>query len=316
MHAIAAQLRAARHDVVRTEICCPSRFSRYATHAIHGRRATMTSTAQKRRTFRTLHERGCFVLPNPWDVGTARYLQHLGFSAIATTSAGYAFSRGLPDNAVPRDAMLAHIAELVAASDVPVNADFEGGYARSPEGVAENVALCVQTGVAGLSIEDSTGDAANPLFELDHAVARIRSARAAIDRAGGDVLLTGRAECFIVGRPDLEEAIRRLQAYAAAGADCLYAPGIRTRQQIEAVVAAVAPKPVNVLMGAPGEFDVAALADLGVRRISVGASLARAAWGGFMRAAQQLREGRFDGFADAASGAELNKLFARSGSSG
>jgi 2-methylisocitrate lyase-like PEP mutase family enzyme len=207
--------------------------------------------------------------------------------------------------------MLAHIADLVAATDVPVNADFEGGYAQSPQGVAESVALCIETGVAGLSIEDSTGDVANPLFDLELAASRIRSARAAIDRAGADVLLTGRAECFIVGRPELAETIRRLKAYADAGADCLYAPGIRTRAQIEAVVAAVAPKPVNVLMGAPGEFDVGALAELGVRRISVGASLARAAWGGFMRAAQQLREGRFDGFADAASGAELNKLFAR-----
>jgi 2-methylisocitrate lyase-like PEP mutase family enzyme len=203
----------------------------------------MPSTAEKCRTFRKLHEAGCFVIPNPWDIGTTRYLQHLGFKALATTSAGFAFSRGVPDAAVSRDDMLAHIAELVAASDLPVNADFEGGYAHEPQGVAESVRLCVATGVAGLSIEDSTGDKAKPLYELDLAVARIKAARAAIDQAGGDVLLTGRAECFLVGRPDLDETIRRLKAYAEAGADCLYAPGIRAREQIAAVVQAAAAPP-------------------------------------------------------------------------
>jgi 2-methylisocitrate lyase-like PEP mutase family enzyme len=269
----------------------------------------MPTIADKRRTYRELHQSGCFVLPNPWDIGTARYLQHLGFQAIATTSAGYAFSKGLPDNAVGREAMLAHIAEIVAATDVPVNADFEGGYAQEPEGVAGSVRLCVETGVAGLSIEDSTGDRGSPLYDLEHAVARIKAARGAIDRAGVDVMLTGRAECFIVGRPDLDDAIRRLKAYAAAGADCLYAPGIHTREHIVAVVEAVAPKPVNLLMGAPSEFTVDMLRGLGVRRISVGASLARAAWGGFIRAANALHDGNFDGFADAASGGELGKLF-------
>ncbi len=270
----------------------------------------MPSVQDKRRAFRRLHEAGCFVIPNPWDVGTARYLQHLGFEALATTSAGFAFSQGRPDGAVPRDMMLAHIREIVMATDVPVNADFEGGYAREPDGVAESVRLCVATGVAGLSIEDSTGDQANPLYDLDHAVARIRAARAAIDRAGGEVLLAGRAECFLVGRPDLDETIRRLVAYAQAGADVLYAPGIRTRDQISAVVKAVTPKPVNVLMGSATELTVRDLADLGVRRISVGGALARAAWGGFIRAAKEIAEaGRFDGFADAAPSADLNRLF-------
>jgi 2-methylisocitrate lyase-like PEP mutase family enzyme len=270
----------------------------------------MTTIAERRGAFRALHAEGCFVIPNPWDIGTARYLQHLGFKALATTSAGFAFSRGLPDNAVPRDVMLAHIREVVAATDVPVNADFEGGYAHEPEGVAESVRLCVETGVSGLSIEDSTGDRATPLYDLDRAVARIRAARAAIDRTGGDVLLTGRAECFLVGRPDLDEAIRRLQAYAAAGADCLYAPGIRTREQIQAVVGAVAPKPVNLLVGGPIGLTVEDAAGLGVRRISVGGALARAAWGGFHRAARQLAtEGRFDAFADAAPHPEVNGFF-------
>jgi 2-methylisocitrate lyase-like PEP mutase family enzyme len=271
----------------------------------------MSNLADKRAAFRRLHAEGCFVLPNPWDIGSARYLQQLGFKALATTSAGFAWSQGLADNAVPVDRVLAHVAELAAATDVPLNADFEGGFARDADGVAANVTRCVAAGVAGLSIEDSTGDRNDPLYPLEHAVARIRAARAAIDRAGGDVLLTGRAECFIVGRPDLDEAVRRLTAYAEAGADCLYAPGIHTREQIAAVVAAVAPRPVNVLMGAPAQFKVADLAALGVRRISVGGSLARAAWGGFTRAATQLAAGSFDGFADAASGSELGGLFRR-----
>ena len=212
----------------------------------------MPTIAEKRATFHKLHAAGSFVIPNPLDIGTTRYLQHLGFKALATTSAGFAFARGLPDAAVSRDDMLAHIAEIVAAADLPVNADFEGGYADAPEDVAESVRLCVETGVAGLSIEDSTGDKDKPLYDLDLAVARMKAARAAIDKAGGDVLLTGRAECFLVGRPDLDETVRRLKAYSAAGADCLYAPGIRTPELIAAVVKAAAPKPVNVLMpGAP-----------------------------------------------------------------
>jgi 2-methylisocitrate lyase-like PEP mutase family enzyme len=270
----------------------------------------MPSTAEKRRTFHKLHEAGCFVIPNPWDIGTTRYLQHLGFKALATTSAGFAFSRGVPDNAVTRDAMLAHIAEIVAASDLPVNADFEGGYAHEPDGVAESVRLCVDTGVAGLSIEDSTGDKDKPLYDLDLAVARIKAARAAIDRAGGDVLLTGRAECFLVGRPDLDEAIRRLQAYAAAGADCLYAPGIRSREQIAAVVKAASPRPVNLLMPGALGLTVDDVTGLGVRRISVGGTISRVAFGAFIRSAKQIAsEGRFDAFAEAVPHAELNALF-------
>lgn len=250
------------------------------------------------------------MIPNPWDVGSARYLQHLGFKALATTSLGYAFSAGYADGAVPRDLMLAHIAELVAACDVPLNADFEGGYAHDPEGVAESVTLCVKTGVAGLSIEDSTGDKTDPLYPFDLALARIKAARAAIDRTGEDVMLTARTEGFIRGRPDMDETLRRLKAFADAGADCLYAPGIKTRVEIETVVSAVAPKPVNILIGWPSDLTVADIAKLGARRISVGGSLARAAWGGFIRAARQLSEGGcFGGFADAAPAADLNALF-------
>jgi 2-methylisocitrate lyase-like PEP mutase family enzyme len=267
----------------------------------------MPTIAEKRATFRKLHAAGCFVIPNPWDIGTTRYLQHLDFKALATTSAGFAFARGLPDAAVARDDMLAHIAEIVAATDLPVNADFEGGYAHEPEGVAESVRLCVATGVAGLSIEDATGDKAKPLYDLDLAVARMRAARAAIDKAGGDVLLTGRAECFLVGRPDLDETVRRLQAYSAAGADCLYAPGIRTPELIAAVVKAAAPKPVNMLMPGALGLTVADLAALGVRRISVGGTLARVAWGAFIRTAKAIAsEGRFDAFKDAVPHAEIN----------
>jgi 2-methylisocitrate lyase-like PEP mutase family enzyme len=268
----------------------------------------MTSIADKRATFRKLHASGCFVIPNPWDVGSARYLQHLGFKALASTSAGFAFARGLPDNGVRRDDVLAHLAELVAATDVPINADFENGFAHDPAGVAESVRLCAQTGVAGLSIEDSTGDASAPLYEQDHAVARIRAARAALDP---DVALVGRAEGFLVGRPDLDDVLRRLRAYADAGADCLYAPGLRTREQIAAVVKAVAPKPVNVLVSAPIGLSVADLEALGVRRISVGGALARAAWGGFLRAATEIAEhGTFEALADAAPHATLQKFFA------
>ncbi|HEV2283057.1 MAG TPA: isocitrate lyase/phosphoenolpyruvate mutase family protein [bacterium] len=271
----------------------------------------MPTIAEKRRTFRQLHESGCFIIPNPWDAGTARYLQHLGFKAIATTSSGAAWSMALPDEdwALTRDPMLAHIRMIVEASDLPVNADYESGYADDPAGVGESVRLCIETGVAGLSIEDSTGDASRPLYDFDLAVARIRAARVAIDRAGGDVLLVGRSEGFIRGAPDLDETIGRLRAYASAGADCLYAPGIRTREQIGAVVDAVAPKPVNLLIGAPIGLTLADAAALGVRRISVGGALARAAWGGFIRAATGLVAGTFDAFADAAPGGDLNALF-------
>jgi 2-methylisocitrate lyase-like PEP mutase family enzyme len=268
------------------------------------------SIADRRRVFQQLHLSGCFVIPNPWDVGSARYLQSLGFKALATTSSGFAWSRGHSDGAVSRDMALDHLRDIVAATDLPVNADFESGFALDAAGVAESVFLAIETGVAGLSIEDSTGDAANPLYALSEAVERMRAARRAIDKAGGNTLLVGRAECFLVGRPDLDETIARLKAYADAGADCLYAPGIRTREQISAVVAAVAPKPVNLLVGSASELTMSQIAGLGVRRVSVGGALARSAWGGFMRAARLIAEqGTFDAFANAASGNELNSLF-------
>jgi len=264
------------------------------------------SIAEKRRVFRDLHASGCFVLPNPWDKGSARYLQGLGFKALATTSSGFAWSQGHPDNWVPREAVLAHCRELVAATDLPVNCDYEAGHADDPAGVAESVRLCVETGVAGLSIEDSID---HKLLPFDDALARLKAARAAIDKTGGETLLVGRSECFLCGMPDLDEVIRRIKAYSAAGADCLYAPGIRTREQITAVVEAVAPKPVNVLVGYASELTVADYAAMGVRRISVGGALARAAWGGTIRAAKQLAEGTFAGFADAAPHPELNGFF-------
>jgi 2-methylisocitrate lyase-like PEP mutase family enzyme len=268
------------------------------------------SVADKRKTFRKLHETGCFVIPNPWNVGTARYLQSLGFKALASTSSGHAHALGFPDGAQSRDAVLAHYREMAAATDVPLNADFENGFADDPDGVANNVTLCVATGVAGLSIEDSTKGGAEPLYPLDVAVARIKAARAAIDGAGGNVVFTARAENFIAGVPDLDDAIRRLKAYAAAGADCLYAPGIRTRQQIEAVVKAVAPKPVNFLAGWAMDFTVSDIAAMGVRRISVGGSLARAAMQAFIKTATEIaNDGKFDGFGGLVSNAELNKFF-------
>jgi 2-methylisocitrate lyase-like PEP mutase family enzyme len=268
-----------------------------------------TDFSARRAAFRKLHESGCFVLPNPWDVGTARYLRHLGFQALATTSAGFAFSRGLADSEVPRDMVLSHIAEIVAAVDLPVNADFESGYARDPEGVAENVRLCVETGVAGLSIEDATGYLSKPLYDLPLAVERIKVAREAIGTSG--VLLIGRAECFLVGHAEpLKEAILRLQAYADAGADVLYAPGVRERADIQAIVSAVSPKPVNVLMSSNTGLKVSDLAELGVRRISVGSSLARTAWGGFIRAAKAIVEdGSFAEFDSGAPFTELNGFF-------
>lgn len=270
----------------------------------------MPSISEKRREFRRLHESGCFVIPNPWDVGSARYLRHLGFKALATTSVGAAWAAGFADGDVPRDVMLAHIAEIVRASDVPVNADFEGGYADAPDGVAGNVRLCVETGIAGLSIEDSSGDKDNPLYAFDHALARVRAARQAIDKAGSDVVFTARSEGFIRGRPDMAETIRRLKAYSAAGADCLYAPGLKTREEIKAVIDAVAPKPVNVLIGWASDLTVKDLTALGARRISVGGALARAAWGGFQRAAKTIaREGSFADFAGAAPAPELNAFF-------
>jgi 2-methylisocitrate lyase-like PEP mutase family enzyme len=265
--------------------------------------------------FRRLHESGCFVIPNPWDIGTARYLKHLGFAALATTSSGFSFSRGLPDTdwAVPRDMALGHIAEIVSATDLPVNADFESGYAHDPEALAENVRLCVATGVAGLSIEDATGDRNRPLYDLPLAVERIRAARAAIDQTGTGVLLTARAECHLVGHPEpLRESIKRLVAYAEAGADVLYAPGPHTRDDINAIVSAVAPKPVNVLVSSAIGLTVSQLAELGVRRISVGSALARAAWGAFMQAAESIaQDGSFDGFADARPFVDLNEFFRR-----
>ena len=268
-----------------------------------------SAIAARRRAFRELHAAGCFVLPNPWDAGSARYLASLGFKALASTSSGFAWSHARADGAMGRDAVLAHLRELVAATELPVNADFESGYGATPRDVAASVRLAVATGVAGLSIEDSTGDPARPIHDLAGALARLRAAREAIDEAGGDTLLVGRAENFLHGRPDLADTIARLRAYAEAGADCLYAPGIQSRDAIAAIVAAVAPKPVNLLVGATSAFTLADIAALGVRRVSVGGALARSAWGGFMRAAQALAEqGSFDGFAGAASGAELDAL--------
>src|SRR5215831_16040867 len=254
------------------------------------------SISNARAAFRRLHDNGCFVIPNPWDAGTARYLRHCGFKALATTSSGAAFSMGLPDTdgAVTRDMALAQICTIVEATELPVNADFESGFGHAPDAVAENVRLCVATGVAGLSIEDATGDKAKPLYDLDAAIARMRAARRAIDQAGADVMLVGRAECFLVGRPDLDETIARLDAYASAGADCLYAPGIRTAEQMSAATG----------------LTVNDLAGLGVRRISVGGALARVAWGAFMRAANEIAtEGRFDAFANAVPMAEINGFF-------
>ena len=269
----------------------------------------MTPSDDRRATFRRLHQSGCFVIPNPWDLGSARLLARLGFPALATTSAGFAWSLGRPDNGVSLEEALAHFRAIAGGVELPVNADFEGGFATEPAEVGANVALAAGTGVAGLSIEDSTGDASHPLFDFGLAVERVRAARAAIDTGGTGVLLTGRSEGFIVGRPDLAETIRRLTAYAEAGADCLYAPGLRTKDDIAAVVKAVAPKPVNALVGS--DFvTVAELAELGVRRISVGGALARAAWTGFLQAAKEIAEqGTFASLAGAVSFADLNGSF-------
>jgi len=265
--------------------------------------------AGRRRVFRELHAAGCFVIPNPWDVGSARLLARLGFRALATTSAGFAWSLGRPDNHVSLEEALAHVSAIVRAVDVPVSADFEGGFAVEPLGVAANVAAATGTGIAGISVEDSTGDDAHPLFDFTLAVERVRAARRAIDESGSGVVLTARSEGFIVGRPDLRETLRRLAAYGEAGADCLYAPGIRTRDEIAAVVGAVAPKPVNVLVGS--DFTtVAELAALGVRRISVGGALARAAWTGFLEAAREIADrGTFACLGRGVAFADINGLF-------
>jgi len=270
-----------------------------------------TSASAKRAEFRRLHESGCFVIPNPWDIGSARYLQHLGFKALATTSSGAAWTQGLSDNAVGLNGMLAHLKELAGAADIPLNADFEHGFADDPAGVAANVLKAVDTGIAGLSIEDSTGRADKPLYDFPLAVERIKAARQALDRSGSGVLLTARAECFLVGHPDpLNESIKRLQAYAAAGADCLYAPGPRQRDQIAAIVKAVAPKPVNLLVGAAG-LNVAEIGGLGVRRISTGGALARAAWTGFFNTAKEIAEkGSFAGFGSIVPFGEIDGFFA------
>jgi 2-methylisocitrate lyase-like PEP mutase family enzyme len=266
--------------------------------------------------FRALHESGCFVLPNPWDIGTAVYLQQLGFKALATTSAGVAFTRARPDTtpALPLDEMLAHVREIVEATALPVNADFQSGYADEPEGVAANVKLCIATGAAGLSIEDNTGRSDAPLYEKNLTIERIRAARSAIDASGIPVVLTGRCEAWLVGQSDpLVFALDRLVAYAEAGADCLFAPGVTKLNEIEAIVKAVSPKPVNVLVSSPGEeLTVSRLADLGVRRISVGSALERVAWGAFIRAARSIATtGKFDNLADAVPFAEINEAFSK-----
>ncbi|KIL04331.1 2-methylisocitrate lyase [Stutzerimonas stutzeri] len=273
---------------------------------------TRPTVSDKRAAFREMHRAGCFLLPNPWDAGSARLLERLGYRALATTSAGYAWSQGQADGQLSRDDTLAHMRYMAAMSDLPVNADFESGFGATPEAVFDSVSLALETGVAGLSIEDSSCDPAQPVRGRAQAVERLQAARAAIDAGGGDTLLVGRAENYFVGRPDLDDTVERLLAYSQAGADCLYAPGLRTREEIQTVVQAVAPKPVNVLIGWNSELTVEALAELGVRRISVGGALARAAWGGFIDAARRMIEqGRFDGFGGTPSGAELNELLRR-----
>ena len=272
--------------------------------------ATDAQTQRKRAAFRQLHAQGCFVLPNPWDVGSARYLRRQGFQALATTSAGCAWSEGRPDGAVSLQATLDHLRLMAAATDLPLNADFGDGFGATPDDVGQAVTAALDTGIAALSIEDASGLADAPLRPLEEAVQRLRAARAAIDRAAADVLLVARAENFFVGVPDLEDTLQRLRAYADAGADVLYAPGITTVEQIQAVVAAAAGTPVNLLVGGPTPLTLRDIAALGVRRVSLGGALARAAWGGLMQATEPLLcEGRFDGLQQAAAGAALNDLF-------
>ncbi|MEG0182503.1 MAG: isocitrate lyase/phosphoenolpyruvate mutase family protein [Stenotrophomonas sp.] len=269
-------------------------------HAIHNRRAI----------FRALHASGCFLLPNPWDVGSAVALARLGAQALATTSSGHAWAHGQADGTMGRAEILAHLRTMVAATDLPVNADFENGFGADPEAVQQSVRMAVDTGVAGLSIEDSTGNADQPQYSIEDSVARLKAARTAIDASGQDVMLVGRAENFFVGRPDLDDTLARIRAYAQAGADCLYAPGIATAEQIRAVVAAAAGKPVNLLIAAPGQMSMQQAANLGVRRVSVGGALARSAWAGFLQAAaQMLDSGSFDALPRTPSGAELNGMF-------
>jgi 2-methylisocitrate lyase-like PEP mutase family enzyme len=267
----------------------------------------MTDTAAKRARFRALHAQGCFVIPNPWDVGSARLLQHLGFAALASTSSGHAWTRGRPDYAVERDDVLAHLTTLCAGVDLPVNADFEAGFAVQPERVAANVTLAIGTGVAGLSIEDSR-PGGKGLHDLSLSAERIRAARAAIDQTAKDVILVARTEGMLADPQAISPAIDRLVAFADAGADCLYAPGVTKKDDIAAMVRAVAPRPLNVLMWGPG-LTVAELADLGVRRISVGGALARVAWGAMLSAAERIKAGSFDGLAGAAAGKTLNDVF-------
>jgi 2-methylisocitrate lyase-like PEP mutase family enzyme len=275
----------------------------------------MTRTIdEKRALFRSLHQQGCFAIPNPWDTGSARYLQGLGFKALATTSSGFAWSQGQPDGETSLEETIAHFRALVAATDLPVSADFGNGFATDVRGVEENVRLAIETGVAGLSIEDASGNNSDPIFDIETATARIRAARSAIDQMNANVILIGRADNFFHGLTDIDDTVKRLKAYSEAGADCLYAPGINTRDQILAVVAAVSPKPINLLIGARNEFTLPEIAELGVRRVSVGGALARAAWSGFMHAAQSIAQlGQFESLTNIASSDQLNAFFRISG---
>jgi 2-methylisocitrate lyase-like PEP mutase family enzyme len=270
----------------------------------------MPSAIEKRKTFAELHKSGCFVIPNPWSIGTARYLQGLGFKAIASTSAGFAHACGRPDGGVGRDEVLAHYKEIAEATDIPLNADFENGFADDPGEVAANVTRCIETGVAGLSIEDSPQHSKFPLYEFDVALARVKATRAAIDRSGSGVIFTARTEGFIRGKPDIDETIRRLKAFADAGADCLYSPGIRSREHVVATVKAVGGKAINFLNPVALGFTVADIAGMGVRRISVGGTLSRVAMHAFIQSATQIaKEGKFELFDGVVSNAELNKFF-------
>lgn len=274
--------------------------------------SNLSNVAQKRAVFAELHKTGCFVLPNPWNVGTARCLEDLGFKAIASTSSGHAYANGLPDGAQTLDTVLDHLRELVEAVNIPLNADFENGFADDRETMQENIVRCIETGVAGLSIEDAPQGGEDGLYAFEHAVARVKAARVAIDRTGEQVMLTARTEGFIRGAPDIDETIRRLRAFADAGADCLYSPGIKTRAHIEATIRAVGGRAVNFLSGSAVGFSVEELAGMGVRRISVGGALARVAMDAFLRVSQQIADnGVFDGFAGVVTNAELNRRFQR-----